>query len=326
MRCSRASCLALFTFLADLVTGSPLSRKAGSISRLVAFGDEMSDNGNGSYAHGMTGNPPKVYGGYGTLTNGPVAVSYLADLLGAPLVDYAFGACCGGGKIGATIDSAYTPSDAGAPSVRDQITNHTNSGAPGVSRSMAIIWAGQNDLSKHTDAFWLQAPQKRRFRKQFCLYHCLERPEIDQCWSEEGRCVNIYPKHLAPVTKTHLCGTSTDCVRNWGGVIQQANAKLKSTLASMSTGNVKVVYYDSFGFLTGPMSNASANGFTQSLSYFCDGDPNDPNQKRDQCWNSKTMQLDATGFFWTNYVQPTTQVYKLMLADMLKTIKLAWGA
>lgn len=29
---------------------------------MVAFGDELSDNGNGSYAHGITGNPATVYG------------------------------------------------------------------------------------------------------------------------------------------------------------------------------------------------------------------------------------------------------------------------
>lgn len=29
---------------------------------MVAFGDELSDNGNGSYAHGITGNPANVYG------------------------------------------------------------------------------------------------------------------------------------------------------------------------------------------------------------------------------------------------------------------------
>lgn len=61
-------------------------RSAYPFTKLVAFGDELSDNGNGSYAHGITGDPANVYG-FGTWTDGPVAVSYLADLLGVPLTD-----------------------------------------------------------------------------------------------------------------------------------------------------------------------------------------------------------------------------------------------
>lgn len=97
-------------YLAVHASGSTFSESPGRtrnshpFTRLVAFGDELSDNGNGSYAHGITGDPANVYG-FGTWTDGPVAVSYLADLLDVPLTDYAFGGCCGGASFGATIDN-----------------------------------------------------------------------------------------------------------------------------------------------------------------------------------------------------------------------------
>ncbi|MBE7182020.1 MAG: hypothetical protein INR71_12595 [Terriglobus roseus] len=127
--------------------------KRGSypFSNVVAFGDELSDNGSGSFAHGITGDPAFVYG-YNTWTNGWVAVQYLADMLGATLDDYAFGGCCGGGSFGATIDEDYTESPAKAQSLKQQITNYTSAGSALASESMGFVWIGENDLSEHTDA------------------------------------------------------------------------------------------------------------------------------------------------------------------------------
>ena len=155
--------------LALLASGSPIeTRQSYPFSQIVAFGDELSDNGNGSYAHGMTGNPALVYG-YGTWTNGPVAVSYLSSRINVPLVDYAFGGCCGGGKFGATIDSTYTASDAGAPCLNQQIGNYTSSGENDAASSLGFMWAGQNDLSKHTDAFWLGDSANTNFANNYAL-------------------------------------------------------------------------------------------------------------------------------------------------------------
>jgi hypothetical protein len=81
---------------------STLQRRASvyPFNQIITFGDELTDNGNGSYAHGITGNPANVYG-FGTWTNGPVAASYLNDLLGfgrKGTRSFAFGGCCGGGR------------------------------------------------------------------------------------------------------------------------------------------------------------------------------------------------------------------------------------
>lgn len=321
----------LLCLLPALVSAYPRNRQrlprqsTPPFYHVVAFGDELSDNGNGSYAHGMTGNPATVYG-FGTWTNGPVAVSYLADLFDRPLIDYAFGGCCGGGKFGATISSSYTPSDAGSPCVPDQISNYTSSGAVPFKHALHFMWAGQNDLSKHTDAFWLGDPHNSDFASSFASITAQNVQSLISGGATTVMVANIYPKHLAPVTTVYLCGSSQSCIDTWGQVIQNANTALQSTLSSLaaSTGTT-IIYYDAYGFLTGLMANKDAYGFTQSLSYFCDGDSSDPNQKWDECWDSTTMTLPANGFFWLNYIQPTTQVYELMAQDMAKTVQTALG-
>ncbi|KAF6232046.1 hypothetical protein HO173_009883 [Letharia columbiana] len=87
-------------------------------SAVVAFGDNLSDNGNGSYAHNVAAwSPTNVVDGntiYGarTWTSGPVAVSYLTDLLGVPMdQNFAFGGAWGGSRFGATIDDTMQQSN-----------------------------------------------------------------------------------------------------------------------------------------------------------------------------------------------------------------------
>lgn len=115
---------------------------------VVAYGDELSDNGSGSYLADITGNPRNVYG-YKTWTNGPIAVTYLTQMLGTPMGwDYAIGGDNGGAGIGATISAAYTPMPPHIFSVQDQIQWYINNGSSGISETMQFIWVGQNDLSK----------------------------------------------------------------------------------------------------------------------------------------------------------------------------------
>lgn len=90
-----------------VVIGRAPSRRKYPFTTLVAFGDQLVDNGNGSFAHGL--DPGNIYG-FHTWTDGPVVPMYLAGLLRVPLVDYAWGGAFGGGLIGSTLDNEYTPS------------------------------------------------------------------------------------------------------------------------------------------------------------------------------------------------------------------------
>ena len=119
-------------------------------SQIVAFGDNLSDNGNGSVAHGVAdaSNPSNSIYGFNTWTDGPVMVSYLSSLLGVPLLDYAYGHANGGSLFGATIDNSYTQSTAKAPSSKDQIANYTSSSSVASSgSSLHFLWIGANDIN-----------------------------------------------------------------------------------------------------------------------------------------------------------------------------------
>ncbi|KIW02712.1 uncharacterized protein PV09_06148 [Verruconis gallopava] len=279
-------------------------------NQIVAFGDELSDNGNGSYAHGITGSPANVYG-YGTWTNGPVAVSYLNDKLSLGkygLRDYAFGGANGGAEFGATLDNTYTKSSAGAASLVDQIHNyiHSRTSVYYTSNTLAFLWVGQNDLSQHTDAFWLEDSQNAQFAQDFSSKIAAAVQTLLDAGVPYVMVANIYPKHIAPVTAAYLCGSDTNCVETWGQVISDANAALKSALQQFGK---QVIYYDSFSYIKNLANAAYANGFTQPVTNFCDGQSN---------WNWQDCMVDgnAGDYFWMNYIQPTTKVHEMIAEDM----------
>lgn len=308
--------------------GAPVSVPSATspLASIVGFGDELSDNGNGSFAHGMT-DGTNVYG-YGTWTNGPVAISYMADALGLPLTDYAFGGCCGGGSAGATLDNTYTASDAGSPSLQDQVANYTsavNGGALSAGQSLGFIWVGQNDLSHHTDAFWLGDPNNQKFADSLSSYTVSAVTNLLDLGMPYVFVSNLPPKQIMPVTPEYLCGgTDNSCTETWGQVITNANQQLEQTLTS--TFGDKVIYYDSFSYITNLANDAVSLGFTQPLTKFCDGQGD---QSWDECMvTGKTAsgQTEIVGwddFFWMNFIQPTTRVHQLIGEDMANTVKAA---
>lgn len=297
-------------------SSSLTSRNAYPFSHMVAYGDELSDNGNGSYAHGITGNPATVYG-YGTWTDGPVAVSYLTDLLQVPLTDYAFGASDGGSNFGGTVDNAYTSSPSSAQSLEEQIRNYTSHGAPNIQSSLQFIWIGENDLSEHTDAFWGGDWHNGWFAGNISGYIAGSVHKLLNAGAPYVFVANIYPKHIAPVTKKYLCSDGS-CVATWGQVIQQANAAIQFELAQFGS---QVIYYDVFDFMVNLANNGAAYGITQPTSYYCDGDASDLNEKWDEC----QVQGLAHEFYWMSFVNPTTHVHQLIAGDMKSAIDQHFG-
>lgn len=294
-------------------------------SQLVAFGDELSDNGNGSYAANITGSPRNVYG-FGTWTNGPVAVSYLADMLNVPLVDYAFGGCCGGGTYGAVVNNTWggTPAmvdwvdgprkgtTTPVPSVWEQIhLNYTKQPNNNIQNSMHFIWVGQNDVSNHTDTFWQGDPHNADFAKGYASRITADAEYLVQQGAPYVFIANIYPKNLAPATKTYLCPDGS-CVDTWGAIIKQANDALKASLAASPQAK-KFIYYDVNNFLTQVLRTKDAWGLTAAADAFCDGGYG---QQWDTCIAGGTVWDGAKKFFWMNYIQPTTTVHQMIALDM----------
>jgi cholinesterase len=94
-----------------------VSLAAAPFTRVVAFGDSLTDNGNLYARVGQTFPPSPPYFA-GRATNGPVAVEYLATALGVPLLDFAvYGATSGIGNI---FDMGTPDSSNGLPGVLAQ--------------------------------------------------------------------------------------------------------------------------------------------------------------------------------------------------------------
>lgn len=225
-------------------------------------------------------------------TNGPVAISYLADLLDVPLKDYAFGTSGGGGTGGATINNTY--SEAGAkllsgspvPSVHDQIfLNYTANGSPeNINNAMQFIWTGQNDLMLHADWFFDWDPKNTDYAGNMSDRIRYNAEHLIDMGAPYVFIANIYPKHRAPVGYEFLCG-GQDCtpiLSTLGTIISNANTAIEGALNSSRHAD-KFIYYDMFGYMNYLMDNKDQYGFTGDLTELCDGGPGNPKTVWDQC-------------------------------------------
>ncbi|KAF2240093.1 hypothetical protein EV356DRAFT_527930 [Viridothelium virens] len=292
---------------------------------VVAYGDELSDNGSGSYLADITGSPRDVYG-FKTWTNGPVAITYLTQMLGTPMGwDYAIGGDNGGAGIGATINAKYTSMPPHIFSVQDQVQWYINNGSSDVSKTMQFIWVGQNDLSEHTDAFWIGDQKNADFAGNISTMIGAEVEKLVKAGAPAIFVANIYPKHKAPVTPQYLCtppeSPNQECIDNWGQIIQDANNAIENTLNGLdltTEQKAKIIYYDVFSFMTGLMDpkTAAANGITAPMNEYCDGNKDSP---LDQ-WNDCMNEGHANNYYWMSFTNPTTHVHKLIAADMKKAI------
>lgn len=314
--------LALSEKASSLAIPSPQQQAnpAYPFTHLTAFGDELSDSGSGSWAHGIAGGTAQIYG-HGTWTNGPVAVQHLADLLSTPLTDYAFGGADGGGKSGATINNRYTPADAHwdgnpVPSVHEQIVdNYTQPKPPAsIQHSLQFLWVGQNDMSMHTDPWWPEDPKNALFAPTFAKKIRWHAEYLIRAGAPYVLVPNIYPKHRSPLVPAYL-SNSTTFISTWGDMIADANAALKASLEKSRFAD-QIIYYDVFGYMLELMEKKDAFGLTQPLENYCDGIPGLDHWE--ECAADGWKGADA--FFWMNFVQPTTRVHGLVARDMKRVI------
>lgn len=135
--------------LAAVVLAASLIPAAdAAYSKVVAFGDSLSDNGRGAAL--SAGNfPPALYYPAGRFTNGPVAAEYLANALGATLSDYAVG----GAMTGIGNYNYLTNSPAGLSLIptlantgmAQQISGWNSAGLDSA-HTLFLLWGGPNDI------------------------------------------------------------------------------------------------------------------------------------------------------------------------------------
>lgn len=122
------------------------SAHASPYNAVVVFGDSLSDNGNVLAATTLLGSPFPAAPYYnGRRSDGPVAVEYLANALGAPLLDYAYmGATTG---LGLNGDGGNVAAQAVLPGMTTTY-NAVKGGlsAPLLASGLFVVWGGPNDL------------------------------------------------------------------------------------------------------------------------------------------------------------------------------------
>ena len=128
--------------------------------------------------------------------------------------------------------------------------------------------------------------------------------------------VNIYPKQLAPVTKTYLCPT-WDCPPVWGKMIEAANTAIENAVSKSKYAD-KLIYYDVYSYMINLMDNQDKYGITAPLSDYCDGVQGV--SKWDECVAGSYPWEGAKKFFWMTFGNPTTTVHQLIAQDMKKAV------
>jgi len=109
-------------------------------TKLVVFGDSLSDTGNVFAVTRGAVPPPSTYYA-GRFSNGPVWVEYLAEALDLPFENYAYG--------GALTDTANLFDGLGGvdfPGLRDEIDAYTGRPEGIDRRAIYLVWAGANDF------------------------------------------------------------------------------------------------------------------------------------------------------------------------------------
>ena len=115
------------------------SANAGEFSRIYAFGDSLSDTGN---AYAKTGVPSAPYF-KGHFSNGPVWTEYLAEDLGIPETNLAYGGAVSGESSELQFGSAPAVT---VPGVLSQTQSFIAASPDGIDQeALYVIWVGAND-------------------------------------------------------------------------------------------------------------------------------------------------------------------------------------
>lgn len=289
----------------DPVRLSPRSSNAYPFTSIVAFGDNLSDNGNGSYAHCVAapGDCTNTIYGARTWTDGPVAISYLSTLLGVPLAaDHAFGHASGGSLFGATIDNAFTQSTAHAPSAKEQVGNYTaqlaasRTSAASVAQALHFVWIGANDINlQHININ--AADNTASFAQPMAARTAALVAALIAAGAQHVALPNLYPKQLAPASQFYASTPAQ--LANLGKAITDANAAIRTAVAPYGS---KVTVIDVNGFMTALWAQHARFGITHVGGEFCDG-------YSQADWNLCVTQGQGDTFYWMQYLDMTSYVH-----------------
>jgi phospholipase/lecithinase/hemolysin len=127
------------------VCGVLMSTAALAYSKVVVFGDSLSDNGNLSSLFAGFVPAPSVYDD-GRFTNGDVAVEVLAGALGVPLEDHAYGGALTGVNNQFESMTSLVIGTGMKSQVSSYISGLSGSGLSADADALFVVWGGGNDI------------------------------------------------------------------------------------------------------------------------------------------------------------------------------------
>jgi thermolabile hemolysin len=260
--------LAFATLAVALLFHTSITRADSTpFSRIIVFGDSLSDTGNFYRRTGDTLPPSPPYW-QGRFCNGPVWVEYLAEDLGmAGLEDnYAVG----GAATGTANDSAPFGG------VRNQIERYLSS-HPGDPEALYILWAGHNDV--------MLALTTGLYDPSQVVPNTIN--NIRTLWAAGAR--HIMVVNLADLGKIpRLVSTEDSATISW--LVTSINENLAEALNGLATEGVPTITLNAFVFVDTVVADPTPFGFSNTTDAGIELYPANP----------------AGYLFWDN-VHPTTE-------------------
>jgi cholinesterase len=240
---SRKSAYCLLALAAVLLAMTSFA-SAGAFTAVISYGDSLSDNGN---LYAVSGYPPPPYW-QGRMSNGPVAVEYLANSLQSPLYDFSWiGATTGVGNYadGGTQTSLGA---FGLPGMFPQVAGTLPSLTAIAPSSLFVVWGGPNDFL--TNGFSTATADVA----------------VADLLSIVGALQGAGAQHILVPGLPDL-GLTPDYLGNPGATALSLyfNHELTSLLPN------GVVYFNTFNFMHAVVANPGAFGFTNVNSPCFDG-------------------------------------------------------
>jgi cholinesterase len=223
---------------AVLVLFLGVSASAAPLSAIVVFGDSLSDNGNLYAVLGQPG-PPDNFPG--RVSNGPVAVEYLAANLGLPLLDFAWaGSTTGVGNYvdGGTIAAFGSLGLPGMSTTYAQWAATQPAGGLVLPDALYVVWGGANNVFSNP-ATALQGVQ-----------HLIA--IVGDLTARGATSILVPGMPDLGLTPSGLAGDSAGLTL----LSQLFNAQLQAGLAGTAG-----TYFDTFGLFRAVVANPAAYGF-----------------------------------------------------------------
>ncbi|KAK4703950.1 hypothetical protein P7C70_g2272, partial [Phenoliferia sp. Uapishka_3] len=310
-------------------------------THMIAFGDDYSDNGLGSFAHGITGDPKTLWG-FGTWTDGHVSVTALARRLGIPLTyDYAFGSSGGGEVIGSVCDSTLIDSSQSksyamldgsyVPSALDQVKNYTSGPyVKDASNALHVLWTANNDViaslgwaGRFTicDKDTLCHPGQQKFVDGVVKSIVFALKSLVSSGAKYILVPNVAPRQLSPWTSMWI-SSEAGLISDFGSAIHKLNSAIESNITALNKElDCNIIYFDVNSWMTQAISNPSSKTFPlrdvgSRLTYYVSVDQDAWNVH----WAATVLDKKPSNYFWMTEIMPSSTVLRQLAHAMYTSV------